>query len=99
MKFNLKDIPKKILPVVYIVRKYVVFIFAMIMLGLFGFIVFRVNQLNRQEPSEDAIAEKLQTVQRPRIDQSALEKIQNLEDQNVQVRSLIREARDNPFNE
>lgn len=99
MKLELKNLPQKLLPVRVFIKRYIVFIFLMIMLLLFGFIVFRVNQLSQKEPSEDAIAEKLQTVQRPRIDQEALEKIQNLEDQNLQVRSLIREARDNPFSE
>jgi hypothetical protein len=99
MKLEVKDIPRKLLPLLRFFKTYAVFGFVLVILCLFGFLVFRINQFNRQEPDEDAVTEKLQTVQRPRIDQDALDKIQQLEDQNIQVKSLFRSARDNPFNE
>lgn len=71
----------------------------MIVLGLIGFLVFRINQLATAEPSEALIEEKLQTVARPKLDQTVINRIQQLQDQNVEVRSLFDQARNNPFNE
>lgn len=99
MSLEVKDIPTKILPVLKGLKKYVVFIFILVVLVIYGYLVFHINTLASQEPNDDAIAERLKTVQRPRIDEDALNKIQQLEDQNIQVQSLFQEARDNPFAE
>ena len=69
------------------------------MLFTYSFIVLRINLLNRSEPTDDAVSEKLQSVQRPKIEPELLKKIQNLQDQNVEVQSLFKQARDNPFSE
>lgn len=81
------------------VLRYLGFIFVIVLLGMYSFLVFRINSLTTAEPSEDAIAEKLQTVQRPKIDQASIDKIQQLQDNSVEVKSLFQEARDNPFHE
>jgi len=80
-------------------KKYLGFMFVLVLLGLSGFLVFRINQLSHLEPSEDAVDEKLNASQRPKFDQATLDKIQQLQDQNVQVQSLFQQARDNPFSE
>jgi hypothetical protein len=41
----------------------------------------------------------LNTVQRPQIDERTVDRIQQLEDRNVEIRSLFEQARDNPFSE
>jgi len=61
--------------------------------------VFRINQYSHTEPADSAVQEKLQTTKRPKVDQAVLDKIQQLQDQNVQVQSLFDQARNNPFNE
>lgn len=99
MKNQLNDLLQKLKPSVGFVKRYALFMFFIIFLGLLGFLVFRINQYARVEPTEDAIQEKLKAVQRPRVDQSALEKIQQLQAQNVEVNSLFDKARQNPFNE
>lgn len=99
MKTQLADLQNKLKPLVGYIRTYAVFIFFLIFLGLFGFLVFRINQYARIEPSEDAIQDKLKAVQRPKVDQAVLDKIQQLQAQNVEVNSLFDKARSNPFNE
>lgn len=79
--------------------KYTGIIFVVGLLGMYSFLVFRINNLTTGEPSEDAVAEKLQTVARPRIDESAVDKIEQLEDNSTEVKSLFDTARDNPFHE
>ncbi len=99
LKFNVKDLPKKLRPVLDWLRRYKVFLFILLVLAAYGFIVFRINTLSRTEPDETAILEKLQSVQRPKLDQSAVKKLEDLEDQNVDVQTLFQQARDNPFTE
>lgn len=74
-------------------------IFIIALFGIYSFLVFRINALNAQEPSDDDVTAKLKTVQRPKVDQSVIDKIQQLQDNSVDVRSLFNHARDNPFEE
>ena len=99
MKLNIKDILAKITPALQFIRRYVVFIFLIILLFILCFFVFRINTFSHMTPTEDAVSAKLQTVQRPRIDQAVLDKIQELQNQNIQVQSLFNDARNNPFSE
>src|SRR5690348_16241548 len=99
IKIDIKTLPTKILTKLSQLSRYKTFIFVLGFLIIYGFLVVRINILSRREPTEDAISQKLQSVQRPKIDQTALNKIQALQDQNVQVQALFKQARDNPFSE
>ena len=99
MKLDFKDLPSKFTPVLNFLKRYAVFISIIVVLSIAVFFVFRINQYSRMEPSDQAVEDKLQTVQRPKVDQSVLNKIQELKDQNVQVQTLFDQARNNPFNE
>ncbi len=96
---DLKTIPSKIMPLLLTIKRYLGFITVIIILCLYGFMVFYVNNLASSEPTDEQVAEKLKAVQRPRIDEAALKKINELQDQNIQVETLFEQARDNPFNE
>lgn len=99
MNLEVKDIASKITPALQWLKKYSVFIFVMVVLLVYGYLIFHINTLAGQEPAEDAVAERLKTVQRPKIDEEAVEKIEQLQDQNIQVQTLFQQARDNPFTE
>ncbi len=66
---------------------------------LYSGLVLQINLLNRREPSDEAVSEKLQTVKRPTIDQPTIDKIKSLQDNNIDVQTLFKQARDNPFQE
>lgn len=99
MKIEISKLTDKLQAALVFIRRYVVFIFIIGLLTILTFFVFRINQYTQKEPTEDEFTSRLQTVQRPKIDQSVLDKIQQLQDQNVQVQSLFDQARDNPFSE
>lgn len=99
MNLSLKDIPKKLTPLFQASMRYLTLIVIVFFVAIYSFLVIRINNLAQSEPSDDAVAEKLQTVQRPRLDQSAVNKIEQLEDQNIEVQTLFKEARQNPFSE
>ncbi len=86
-------------PAIEFVKKYYVFISLVVVLTIFGFIFYRIGYFNTLEPSASDIEEKLLTVKRPKIDKAVVEKLENLEDQNIQVQSLFNQARENPFKE
>jgi hypothetical protein len=78
-------------------RRYATFLAIVGILLIYSFLVLRISTLSQAEPSEDQITEQANTVKRLRIDQNAINKIEQLEDQNIAVQSLFEEARDNPF--
>jgi hypothetical protein len=59
LNINIKGLAEKVLPILSKVRRYFVIIFIVIFALICGFLVFRINSLSRQEPSDDAVTEKL----------------------------------------
>ncbi len=96
---NLKELLAKFLVIGRKLGRYGVFAFIIVVVGVYGFLVFRINTLVTSDPSDDAVNEKLQGLQRTHIDQATVNKIEQLESENVQVRSLFQHARDNPFHD
>lgn len=99
MKLSLKELPKLLKPAKAFSEKYGTFMIVIGVLVLFGFVFYRIGYFNSIEPSEEKIEEKLLTVKRPKIDKAVVEKLENLEQQNIQVQSLFNQARENPFRE
>ncbi len=94
---DLKQLTTYVKPVVRFVQKYAGFTFIIAVLIAYSFLVFRISVLSQSEPSDEAVTEQLKTVKRLKIDQNSIDKINQLEDQNIGVRSLFETARDNPF--
>lgn len=98
-KLEVKDLPAKLMPFLAVLKRYLAMILLVFFVGIYAFLTLLTNSLMSSKPSEEAVLEKLKTVQRPRIDEKAAEKILQLEDQNIQVKTLFKEARQNPFAE
>ena len=81
-----------------LIKRYYVVVFFISCLSIFGFIVMRISTLNNPPVSEELLSEQ-QSTKIPHIDQDVLDKIKTLETENIQVRSLFEEARNNPFKE
>ena len=96
---SLKSIVNKFLPLITGAKRYIVVIFLVSLCVVYGFLAYQINSLTQAEPTPEAVAEKLETVARPRIDQDAVDKMQQLEEENIEVRTLFQEARSNPFSE
>jgi hypothetical protein len=79
------------------IQRYTVFLSVVGILLVYSFLVLRISTLSQAEPNEDQIAEQANTVKRLRIDQSSIDKIEQLEDQNIAVQALFQDARNNPF--
>lgn len=99
MNIDVKDLKAKAKHTAQWIFRHRVIVTIVSIVLLYSWLVLQINLLNRREPSDEAVAEKLQTVKRPRIDQQTIDKIQSLQDNNVDVRTLFKQARDNPFQE
>lgn len=99
MNADLKTLLAKLTILLAKIRRYAVVIFIVGLVGIYSFLVFRINMLTRVEPSDNDVSAKLQTLKRPKIDKSVVSKIQQLQDNSVEVQALFKQARDNPFQE
>jgi hypothetical protein len=80
-----------------IVSSYKAFIFFLAVAAFYGFIIMRINVYSNTPASTSE--EAAQTAAQPHIDPSTVAKIQNLQDNSVNVQSLFDTARQNPFQE
>lgn len=99
MKLDIKAIPVKLSPILSGLRKYATILFILSISLMYAFLILRINQLAQSEPNEDSVTERLETITRPKIDEESAAKLEALEDQNVQVKTLFNQARSNPFSE
>ena len=99
VNIDIKSIVSKVLIVLQKLHRYVVIIFIVIIFSMYSFLVLRINSLASREPSEEEVTMQLLSVKRLRIDQSAVDKILQLQDNNVGVKALFDQYRDNPFQE
>jgi hypothetical protein len=99
MKQDLQKYYAKLKPVLGFVRRYFTFIVILLVIGMFGFLVWRIGVLANAEPSDSAVDDALKGVTRPQIDPNAISKLQELQSENVNIQSLFPTSRDNPFQE
>ena len=97
LKLNLGDISAGLSTSLKKLSAYRVFIFFLVVAGVYGYIVWRINVYSNAPPSTSEVT--AQTTAQPHIDPSTIEKIQNLQDNSVSVQSLFDTARQNPFQE
>ncbi len=97
IKIDVKQFSTIIRTVLKKLQRYSSFLFIIAMLLTYSFLVFRISTLSQADPSDEAVTEQLKTIKRLKIDQNSIDKIQQLEDQNIGVQSLFEDARDNPF--
>lgn len=80
-------------------KRYLTIIVILIFGAMYTYLVYSSGKLAQEEPSEVQISEKFQGVARPKIDKAAADKLAELEDQNIEVKTLFDQARNNPFSE
>lgn len=76
------------------------FILAFAIFGaLAGFILWTSGQQIAREPSEGRILDQVSSTERPPLEENeaAARTLRQLEDQNIEVKALFEESRNNPF--
>ncbi len=99
MNKQITDILAKLGPTLVFVKRYLTFGVVIAFLCIYSFLIYRVNNLANREPSEANVTDVLKAIPRPKVDKTVVNKIQQLQAQNVEVKSLFDQARKNPFSE
>jgi hypothetical protein len=99
MNIQLKDVLPKLKSLLYELKRYTVMIFILILVLIYGFLAFKIGSISQTEPNEADVAGQLEGTKQLQVDQDAIDKIQQLKDQNIAVQTLFESARDNPFQE
>lgn len=89
----------RIAPLAAKFKRYRVFLFIVTFLGIYAFLIVRINSLTQGEPSVSELNQGPGTIKRLQLDQDSVNKLKELEEQNIEVRALFKQARDNPFTE
>jgi len=97
INLDVKTIKTKLQAIPRFLHRYIVIIFIIGIVALYGFLIWQINTLSNIAPNEDKITEEMKIIKRPNIDQATIDKIEKLKDQNIGVQSLFKAARDNPF--
>ncbi len=95
----MKDLTVKIQVVGTFLRQYVVLIVIIIFGAMYGFLILTSTKQVDNQPGENQISEKLQGTTRPKLDEAVANKLNELEEQNIEIQSIFQEARNNPFTE
>jgi hypothetical protein len=99
MKQQFQDLFTKIKPALTVAQRYLVFGVFLIFGAIYASLILRVNHLSGLSPTQVQIDSQLQTTQPLKVDPATLDKIQQLQNENIQVQSLFDQARQNPFAE
>lgn len=81
------------------INAYRVFLFFLLIAGLYGFIVWRINVLAVASPTDEDVKTAQQQNQSFKIDESVVQKMLTLKDNSQSVQTLFESARNNPFSE
>lgn len=94
---NKENIIKKLQPIKLFIIRYAVIIFIIVVAGIFGFMTLQISVYSNAEPTSDQIEEKKNSLSQVKLNDEAAQKIQELEDKNINIESLFNNGRANPF--
>lgn len=100
MKLDNQALLRKLAKAQTILQKYAVFSFVLVFLCIYVFLVQHIGQLINSEASPQAVTEtSAKPISRLKVDKAAVEQIEQLESQNIEIQTLFNQARQNPFAE
>lgn len=103
MSKDLKDIDLKALPaqlaqIGQTLSRYRVILFVAFVASVYGFISFKIFTLSSQSTAVSDIQTQVTSLT-PHIDIKVVDQLENLKDNSVNVKTLFKSSRDNPFAE
>lgn len=94
---NIEPILHQLNSVKDFITRYAVLLFVFSVVGIFAFMTLNIAKYANLEPTSSQEDERLSTLKTVRLDEKSIEKIQSLQDQNINIESLFDNGRDNPF--
>lgn len=80
-----------------LLAKYTFIIFMLVFACLAGFLVIRIGQLSKLEPTAEQISQKASETKSITTDPQSIQKLKELEGRNISIESLFDNGRTNPF--
>ncbi|HUD03289.1 MAG TPA: hypothetical protein VMR51_00635 [Patescibacteria group bacterium] len=94
---KLKKILDKLLPIKNFVVRYAVLIFIVCVVGIFSFMTLLIAHYSNLEPTQYQIEDTKSSLKTFKLDDNAVQKINQLQDQNINIETLFNNGRANPF--
>lgn len=94
-----QSIQEQLAPVGHTLRRYVLVWFVLLLVGVYGFAIYRIITATNAEPSDSDISAQVQATTTPHVDPTTVQQLQSLQDHSVNVKTLFDQARTNPFHE
>ena len=82
-----------------VMMRYTVLWFLLLLIAVYGFVLYRIITAQAAAPTEAAITDQTQATATPHIDQRVVDQMQSLQDNSQNVKTLFDQARSNPFQE
>ena len=89
----------QLMGIMHVLGRYMTLWFVLLLLVVYGFVLFQIQGAQSAQPTEGEIASQLQSIATPHVDPNVVQQMQNLQDHSVNVRTLFDQARSNPFQE
>ena len=77
--------------------RYRVLLIIIIFSALYIYILLLSGAQTERQPSAEDVDNQIKATVRPRVDKITAETMMNLEDQNLDIKAIFNEARENPF--
>ena len=87
----------KLVPIKTFIVRYAVVIFVVSVVGIFMYMTLSISRYANLEPSSSQEEERKASMTTVRLDESSINKIKQLEDQNISIETLFNNGRANPF--
>jgi hypothetical protein len=99
MILSTKQLTQGLNPLLRRSQQYISFGLCLLFLASYAFFIVRISRLVNSEPGPEVLSKKVQTAKRIKIDQYSVDKLLQLQDEDIEVKTLFQEARNNPFTE
>lgn len=97
MNKSIDDIKKKFASIISFCGRYSFVLFLLVFASMAGFLVLRIGELSRAEPTQAEIDQAVSGIAPAKVDQDAIAKLKELQDKNVSIEALFDNGRTNPF--
>lgn len=94
---NLDTYTAKLIPIKNFIARYAVLLFIISVVAIFSFMTLGIAHFSDREPTAVEIDEKRLSVKVVKLDEKSINKIKELQDQNISIESLFNNGRENPF--
>jgi hypothetical protein len=98
INLDLKNLPQLLAETVQKLARYVPIMFIVLIALVYGFVLLRITMLANAQPKDTDVTSEVSQLT-PHIDKNAVQQLQSLEDNSVNVQALFKSQRSNPFGE